>query len=126
MRLEAELRHRRPEDLPLPPDGDLEWEFNTEPVQDKSAGNVTLGKGRGEVPPGGSAGNGSFATPPSNRSSVEGRGGHPKGKKSEGAMPTSGSKSGRGSTETMGPVPPKHRPPRVGNHGSSRRNRVRA
>ena len=108
LKLEAELRQRRPEDLPVP---DLEGDFDTDPVQDKDIGALRSGKGRGEAHPGGLNVSGLFDTPPSYRSGVEGRGGQSKVKKSEGAMPPSGeegSRSGRGLTETMGPVPPTH------------------
>lgn len=75
---EALLRQRRPEDLPIPPDDDLELEA----VQDSAV--WALGKGRGVSAVGGHM----FVTPPSHRGS-EGRG-RDGLRKTEGMMPGGG------------------------------------
>ena len=106
---EAILRSKRPEDLPVPADGDLEDEV--EAVQDGST--ACSGKGRGVTSLGGSVGARLFTTPPSARSEIDGRPSG-RGKQTDGIMPPSESSSGPSShgRASMGPLPPKHRPPR--------------
>ena len=114
-KLEAMLQHRRPEDLPVPADEDLEVEADA--VQDSTMGSGGSGKGRGTSSLHGLVGGRLFVTPPSHRGSTEGRG---LGKQTEGAMPPSGDGSAPSKAETMGPVPPKHRPSRCSEESDGR------
>ena len=101
LQAEALLRHKRPEDLPVPQDEDLDLEA----VQDQNTASG-LGKGRGALTLGGRL----FVTPPSRRCS-EGRGRGGLGK-TEGQMP--GESSGEPPSrrdKTMGPIPPQYAPP---------------
>ena len=108
LKAEVALRARRPENLPLPQDGeDDDWEEReAAPVRDGRTG--TSGKGHGEVPQGGSQSGRMFVTPPSHRQ-AEGRG---QGRRSDGTMPMSAtptekkSLGGQGKV-TEGPLPPK-------------------
>ena len=97
---EALLRYARPEDLPVPHDGDDSDLLETQ--GDRVGG---CGKGRGVSALEG-GGNGLFVTPPSRREEEEdrGRGG---GKRTHGAMPEMVREAkGRQPARTMGPMPP--------------------
>ena len=105
LKAEFQLRRQRPEDLPVPHDGDGDLE-EPELMPVEGVGGLRSGKGQGELSQ--SSGGRMFVTPPSGR--AEGRG-SVKGKRSEGMMPTTGS-SKVDPTASMGPLPPEHRPPR--------------
>ena len=106
MKAEALLRSRRPEDLPVPHDGDLEVDGEAA-LEDSAVGSVT-GKGRGAMSLG-SQGGRLFVTPPSNHR--EGRGVGGGGKKSEGVMPSSGGSSVEATKLSMGRLAPKSQGP---------------
>lgn len=107
------LRHRRPEDLPVPYDGDLESEVTHLSVAGGVGG---VGKGRGQA-----AGSGRlFVTPPSRRSEGRGQRGI---RQSEGTMPEEqpSGKPLRSHSKTMGPVPPESQPPASASTSMSRK-----
>ena len=95
---EAILQHRRPQDLPVPHDGD---DGDLEEVA-PGEGVAGSGKGRGLLTQGGRV----FVTPPSRRT-PEGRGGGP-GRKTAGTMDEGSinKPSPPAAGRTMGPMPP--------------------
>ena len=106
LRDEVALRHKRPENLPVPFDEDMDG-LGPEDARVESAGGGAgrVGKGRGL------ATGRMFVTPPSRRSG--GRGGN---RRSDGQLPEeqpSEEAAGKnGGSRTMGPVPPEGAPPR--------------
>ncbi|CAK9088026.1 unnamed protein product, partial [Durusdinium trenchii] len=95
---EALLRHRRPEDLPVPHDGDEDFDLE---VQGHRTGGC--GKGRGVATLSGDSGK-LFTTPPSWQEEDRVRGG---GKRTHGIMPEEVQRvRGQQPVRTMGPMPP--------------------
>ena len=105
VKLEAMLTAKRPEDLPVPADGDLDNEEEVAAVQD--ARTVGSGKGHGAVSLGGPVGTRLFTTPESARSFIDGPV-NGRGRQTSGRMP--GSEGSSGPPTSMGPLPPQHRP----------------
>ena len=106
LRDEVALRNKRPENLPVPFDEDLDGPGPEEArVESAGGGAGRVGKGRGV------ATGRLFVTPPSRRS--EGRGGN---RRSEGKLPeeqpSAEAARGHERDRTMGPVPPEGAPPR--------------